>query len=103
MQEEEKEEEQEGYGDILDFSSIPSQQLFNMAEKTLLAIQERLFAKERAVRDRLTRALNTAESTQEVLVRQVYKSQGGCHLSMSRVLHSEQVDHTFPNNAVESF
>ena len=55
-------EEQEQAEDYLDYSSTPTQDLFKIAERTLQSIQERLVAKQSALGDRLTAALNSAES-----------------------------------------
>lgn len=55
-------EKQEQAEDDLDYSSTPTQDLFKIAERSLQAIQERLVAKQSALGDRLTAALNSAES-----------------------------------------
>ena len=97
------EEQKEQAEDDMDYSSTPTQDLFKMAECILQAIQERLGAKQRALRDRLTYAIKISESLKERHMRSIYIPQSGYHPSMTRVLNIEQVDTSFPRVGVISF
>lgn len=65
---------------------MPTKVLFKKARLILNIIEERMMAKEKSLRNRLSETLRDAKITHDFHTRPAYHSHGGNHLSMARVL-----------------
>jgi hypothetical protein len=81
-------EESKHYNSIKldEFFKFYTKILFNKAQMIFNIIHERLMTKNQFLREKLTAAVSETKVTNKLYTRPVYKSHGGNHLSMGRVL-----------------